>query len=177
MITAGATHVAVATDHVIESFRNETVARLQDRRGHRSRPAGAVSAARRRPLRGWASPSGRWWSSRRTMRWRRRPRWPRGDPRVERVFICTPDKDLAQCVTGRRVVQFDRRSADDSRRGGRRRQVRRQAGVDSRLPGAGGRLRPMAFPGCRAGARSRRRPCSRSSDISRRFPTTSGRGA
>jgi 5'-3' exonuclease len=32
------------------------------------------------------------------------------DPRVERVFICTPDKDLAQCVSGNRIVQFDRRS-------------------------------------------------------------------
>lgn len=31
------------------------------------------------------------------------------DPRVERVLICTPDKDLAQCVQGTRVVQFDRR--------------------------------------------------------------------
>ena len=33
-----------------------------------------------------------------------------GDARVEQVFICTPDKDLAQCVTGSRVVQFDRRA-------------------------------------------------------------------
>ena len=33
------------------------------------------------------------------------------DERVEQVFICTPDKDLAQCVDGRRVVQFDRRRA------------------------------------------------------------------
>ena len=33
-----------------------------------------------------------------------------GDARVEQVFICTPDKDLAQCVHGRRVVQFDRRA-------------------------------------------------------------------
>ncbi len=32
------------------------------------------------------------------------------DSRVEQVFICTPDKDLAQCVRGRRVVQFDRRA-------------------------------------------------------------------
>src|SRR4029450_5144000 len=31
------------------------------------------------------------------------------DPRVERVLICTPDKDLAQCVRGTRVVQMDRR--------------------------------------------------------------------
>jgi 5'-3' exonuclease len=32
------------------------------------------------------------------------------DPRVERVCIWTPDKDLAQCVVGERVVQMDRRS-------------------------------------------------------------------
>jgi 5'-3' exonuclease len=32
-----------------------------------------------------------------------------GDDRVERVYICTPDKDLAQCVRGDRLVQFDRR--------------------------------------------------------------------
>jgi 5'-3' exonuclease len=32
-----------------------------------------------------------------------------GDPRVERVIICTPDKDLAQCVRGTRIVQLNRR--------------------------------------------------------------------
>ena len=32
------------------------------------------------------------------------------DPRVERVIICTPDKDLAQCVRGMRVVQLNRRT-------------------------------------------------------------------
>ena len=32
------------------------------------------------------------------------------DPRVERVYVCTPDKDLAQAVVGSRVVQFDRRA-------------------------------------------------------------------
>jgi 5'-3' exonuclease len=32
------------------------------------------------------------------------------DPRVERVVICTPDKDLAQCVRGTRVVQLHRRT-------------------------------------------------------------------
>jgi 5'-3' exonuclease len=32
------------------------------------------------------------------------------DPRVERVIICTPDKDLAQCVRGARVVQLNRRT-------------------------------------------------------------------
>src|SRR5258708_30049204 len=32
------------------------------------------------------------------------------DPRVERVIICTPDKDLAQCVRGTRIVQLNRRT-------------------------------------------------------------------
>jgi 5'-3' exonuclease len=32
------------------------------------------------------------------------------DPAVERVLVCSPDKDLAQCVVGDRVVQFDRRN-------------------------------------------------------------------
>ena len=41
------------------------------------------------------------------------------DPRVERVFICTPDKDLAQSVRGTRIVQMDRRT----------RVVRDEAGV------------------------------------------------
>jgi 5'-3' exonuclease len=41
------------------------------------------------------------------------------DPRVERVIICTPDKDLAQCVRGTRVVQMDRR----------KRTIRDEAGI------------------------------------------------
>jgi 5'-3' exonuclease len=45
------------------------------------------------------------------------------DPRVERVLICTPDKDLAQSVRGSRVVQMDRRS----------RTVRDEAGVIARF--------------------------------------------
>ena len=43
------------------------------------------------------------------MRWLRGRRWRPQDPRVEHVIICTPDKDLAQCVRGTRVVQLDRR--------------------------------------------------------------------
>ena len=38
------------------------------------------------------------------------------DARVEQVIICTPDKDLAQCVGGDRVVQLDRRSGSRLRR-------------------------------------------------------------
>ena len=53
------------------------------------------------------------------MRWRRRRLRRRADPRVDRVLICTPDKDLAQCVRGTRVVQLDRRT----------RMIRDEAGV------------------------------------------------
>ena len=53
-----------------------------------------------------ASPSGRWIAGRRTTRWRRRRR---ASPReVDQVRILTPDKDLGQCIVGRRVVQVDR---------------------------------------------------------------------
>src|SRR5205085_1610102 len=45
------------------------------------------------------------------------------DPRVQRVIICTPDKDLAQCVRGTRVVQMDRRA----------RTTRDEAGVIARF--------------------------------------------
>lgn len=45
------------------------------------------------------------------------------DSRVERVIICTPDKDLAQCVTGTRVVQLNRRT----------RAIRDEAGVAAKF--------------------------------------------
>jgi 5'-3' exonuclease len=45
------------------------------------------------------------------------------DARVARILICTPDKDLAQCVDGTRVVQFDRRA----------RQVRDEDGVRAKF--------------------------------------------
>ena len=63
------------------------------------------------------------------------------DPRVERVVICTPDKDLAQCVQGTRVVQLNRRTRVMHGRAGRHRQVRRPSRIDSRLSGARRRCR------------------------------------
>ena len=109
MIKEGATHIGVATDHVIESFRNELWA------GYKT------SAGIEPEL------------------WAQFPLledalvamgvvvWPMiefeaddalaaaaasaaADERVERVIICTPDKDLAQCVRGTRIVQMDRRT-------------------------------------------------------------------
>jgi len=107
MLQDGATHVGVATDHVIESFRNGLWPTYK-------------SSAGMDPLLlaqfGWLEDALR--SLGVTV-------WPMVeleaddglasaaavaavDPRVERVIICTPDKDLGQCVGGK-VVQLDRR--------------------------------------------------------------------
>ena len=108
MLDAGATHIGVATDHVIESFRNDLWP------GYKS-SAGIDPAlwAQFHPLEGALSAMG-------VAVWpmveleaddglASAARLAGADPAVERVFICTPDKDLTQCVTGTRVVQFDRR--------------------------------------------------------------------
>lgn len=109
MIADGATHIGVATDHVIESFRNE----LWDgyKTGEGIDPALFVQfepleeALRAMGVAVWAMvdfeaddalASAAHLASQ--------------DPRVEKICIWTPDKDLAQCVRGDRVVQVDRRS-------------------------------------------------------------------
>lgn len=107
MVRQGATHIGVATDHVIESFRNalwpgyktgegiepdlfaqfvlleETLAEM----GVAVWPMVEFEADD--ALASAAAIAAR-------------------DPRVDRVIICTPDKDLAQCVRGSRVVQLNR---------------------------------------------------------------------
>jgi 5'-3' exonuclease len=118
MVTYGATHVAIATDHVIESFRNrlwpgyKTGAGIEpDLLAQFSLLEDALEAA---GFVVWpmvefeaddALAAGATLAAR--------------DPAVERVVICTPDKDLAQCVRGTRVVQLNRRT----------RQIRDEAGV------------------------------------------------
>ncbi|MFN0092086.1 MAG: 5'-3' exonuclease H3TH domain-containing protein [Acidimicrobiales bacterium] len=109
LLEDGATHVGVATDHVIESYRNElwpgyktgagVDPALRSQFGLLEESLAALGVAV----------------------------WPMveyeaddalaaaahvaaADPRVEQVRICTPDKDLAQCVVDQRVVQVDRRA-------------------------------------------------------------------
>ena len=109
MIADGATHIGVATDHVIESFRNELW--LGYKTGEGVDPALLAQfepledALRAMGVVVWAMidleaddalASAAEIASR--------------DSRVERICIWTPDKDLAQCVRGNRVVQVDRRS-------------------------------------------------------------------
>ena len=107
LLEDGATHVGVATDHVIESFRNDMWAGYKDGSGMEE---GILSQFH--PLEDALESMGV------TV-------WPMvefeaddamgagavmaaADDRVERVLICTPDKDLGQCVGGK-IVQLDRR--------------------------------------------------------------------
>jgi 5'-3' exonuclease len=109
MINEGATHIAVATDHVIESFRNELWPGYKT--GDGIEPdlwaqfplleevlsiAGIVVWPMVEFEADDALAAGAMAAAR--------------DQRVDRVIICTPDKDLAQCVSGSRIVQLNRRS-------------------------------------------------------------------
>jgi len=109
LLEGGATHVGVATDHIIESFRNELWA------GYKTGAGVDPVLFAQFPLLEDA------------LRALGVTVWPEieleaddalasavavagGDPRVAQVVICTPDKDLAQCVRDPVVVQLDRRS-------------------------------------------------------------------
>ena len=118
MITAGATHVGVATDHVIESFRNglwsgyKTGAGIEpDLYAQFPLLEDALTALGIVvwPMVEFEADDALASAAELAAR----------DVRTDRVFICTPDKDLAQCVRGTRVVQMDRRT----------RVVRDEAGV------------------------------------------------
>lgn len=109
MIGDGATHVAVATDHVIESFRNSLWNGYKTGEGIEP-----DLLAQFHPLEDALETMGI--SVMRMSEFEADDALAAGaaraaaDPRVGRVFICTPDKDLAQSVVESRVVQFDRRA-------------------------------------------------------------------
>ena len=109
MIEGGATHVGVATDHVIESFRNELYSGYKTGEGiepalfaqfHPLEEALAAMGVAVWPMVQLEADDGLASAAHLAAL----------DPRVEKVSIWTPDKDLAQCVVGDRVVQVDRRS-------------------------------------------------------------------
>ena len=108
MLERGATHMAVATDHVIESFRNDMWPGYKTGEGiepdllaqfHPLEDALGAMGVAVWPMKELEADDGLASGAARAAR----------DPRVERVYICTPDKDLSQCVVGDRVVQWDRR--------------------------------------------------------------------
>jgi 5'-3' exonuclease len=109
MISGGATHIAVATDHVIESFRNGLWPGYKTGEGidpdlwaqfplleETLSAAGMVVWPMVEFEADDALAAGAVTAAR--------------DTRVDRVIICTPDKDLAQCVSGTRIVQLNRRT-------------------------------------------------------------------
>lgn len=109
LLSAGATHVAVSMDHVIESFRND----LYD--GYKTSEGMEPEILEQIPvvadaLEALGVPV---W---RMVRYEADDGLAAGaavasaDPRVMQVQILSPDKDLGQCVSGNRVVQFDRRN-------------------------------------------------------------------
>lgn len=109
MLEEGATHIGVATDHVIESFRNEMWAGYKT--GEHVPPE---LRAQFEPLEDALTLLG-------VVVWAMvefeaddalasAATWAAMDPRVEQVVIATPDKDLAQCVSDDRVVQLERRT-------------------------------------------------------------------
>ena len=109
MIEGGATHIGVATDHVIESFRNGLWAGYKTGEGiepalwaqfHPLEEALAAMGVAVWPMVELEADDGLASAAHLAAL----------DPRVQKVSIWTPDKDLAQCVVGDRVVQVDRRS-------------------------------------------------------------------
>ncbi len=109
LVNRGATHVAVATDHVIESFRNRMWA------GYKTSAGVDPELLAQFPLLEEAL------SALGVVVWpmveyeaddalAAAAKAAATDPAVERVLICTPDKDLGQSVVGSRVVQLNRRT-------------------------------------------------------------------
>jgi len=130
MVTHGATHVGVATDHVIESFRNNLWPDYKTSEGIEPEllaqfplleEALAAAGVTVWPMVEFEADDALAAAAAKAA----------GDQRVERVLICTPDKDLAQSVRGTRVVQMDRRS----------RTIRDEAGVVAKFG-----VRPESIP-------------------------------
>jgi 5'-3' exonuclease len=109
LLGEGATHVGVATDHIIESFRNDLWPGYKTGAGidpvlWAQFPI-LEDALRALGVAVWAEvelEADDALASAAAV--------GTADPRVERVVICTPDKDLAQCVSDPRVLQLDRRT-------------------------------------------------------------------
>lgn len=108
LLREGATHVGVATDHVVESFRNHMYAGYKSGEGidpelwrqfHPLEDALRALGVVVWPMVDQEADDGLAAAAMRAS----------AVPEVQRVFICTPDKDLAQCVRGDSIVQFDRR--------------------------------------------------------------------
>jgi 5'-3' exonuclease len=111
MIQEGATHIGVATDHIIESFRNDLWPGYKTGDGidpdlfsqfQLLEDALSAMGIAVWPMVEFEADDALASAAAAAAR----------DTRVDRVIICTPDKDLSQCVRGTRVVQMIRRTRD-----------------------------------------------------------------
>ena len=109
MIAQGATHIGVATDHVVESFRNDLYPGYKTSEGVPAELLSQFPIIEEAlesmgvvvwPMTFYEADDALASAAERASQ----------DARVERVFICTPDKDLSQCVRDTRIVQLDRRT-------------------------------------------------------------------
>jgi len=130
MIEGGATHVGVATDHVIESFRNDLYPGYKTGEGVDAALLSQFSILEKAlqsmgvlvwPMVKFEADDALASAAAKAAK----------DKRVRQVIICTPDKDLSQCVVGSRVVQLDRR----------REILRDEAGVIAKFG-----IKPSAIP-------------------------------
>ncbi len=134
MIERGATHIGVATDHVVESFRNDLYPGYKTSEGvppellsqfpilEEALEAMGVVVW---PMVYYEADDALASAAAKAAR----------DGHVSQVLICTPDKDLSQCVVGTRVVQLDRR----------RNILRDEAGVVAKFG-----VKPQSIPDCLA---------------------------
>jgi len=108
MIEAGATHLGVATDHVVESFRNDLYAGYKTSEGVPPEllsqfpileDALSAMGVKVWPMTYFEADDALASAAAKSA----------DDLQVNQILVCTPDKDLAQCVMGNRVVQVDRR--------------------------------------------------------------------
>jgi 5'-3' exonuclease len=108
MIEQGATHLGVATDHVVESFRNDLYAGYKTSAGVPPKLLSQFPILEEAlnamgvvvwPMAEYEADDALASAAAKVAQ----------DDRVRQVIICTPDKDLAQCVKGTRVVLLDRR--------------------------------------------------------------------
>lgn len=122
MLEGGATHLGVATDHVIESFRNDLWPGYKTSEGIEPDLLAQFhpleDALRAMGVVAWAMVE---FEADDALAAAAHLAAQSGD--VEQVIICTPDKDLSQCVSGERIVQFDRR----------KRETRNEQGVIARF--------------------------------------------
>ncbi len=111
MLHDGVTHLGVATDHLIESFRNQLWPGYKTGEGidpllwaqfHPLEDALRAMGVVVWPMTDLEADDGLASAA----------RLAAADSLVEQVLICTPDKDLSQCVSGDRVIQFDRRQRE-----------------------------------------------------------------